>query len=151
MWREGERNRRLSVAGAYERELRSHEEWAQSGGTPRGQRYTWSTEAHIQTSHNVSSGAAAVMAKRRLTDGSPGGSQTTEAGSSQPSTPVRARRRARCDEGAVAAPTLAGGEVGPPDTGTMRRLGDGLLVYNMYTLQRLEGQLRTSYYWQCEP
>ena len=165
MWREGERHRVAAMVEQHRLELRNDEDWATDSTSARGQRYAWDLEASIQAQHGVNNGAAAVMARRQHQNGgSSTRAQPAAAGSSVQhaqggrgkrgrvdDSPNYALRRNGAQQGSDQNETdgMAGGSYEPPTAA--RRSGDGLLVYNSLSLQRLEAQLRSPYYWQRAP
>ena len=166
MWQEGERHRVAAMVEQHRLMLRNNEEWEADSTSARGQRYAWDLEASIQAQHGVSNGAAAVMARRQHQDG--GGSsraQPAAAGSSVQHAQGGRGKRGRADDGPDYALRRDGAQQGSAQnetdgaTGTStheaptaaRHSGDGLLVYNSISLQRLEAQLRSPYYWQHAP
>ena len=82
MWREGEQHRVANLSEQYKTELHTDEDWADNTDRVRGQRYHWDTEADMQTQHQVSSGAAAVLARRRTQRREQQALRTTQSGDS---------------------------------------------------------------------
>ena len=131
----------------------------------RGQQYSWDLEGDIQAQQDVSSGAAAVMARRRHQAHSSAGTQFTEAGGSERHTHVISNKRGRQGNTVNWADTHDGTQLdsdkdtscnvnGESRQGVLtetHRSTDGMLFYNALSLQRLHAQLRTSYYRQREP
>ena len=150
MWREGERIRISTVAASYKREVRRDESWADDVSQVRGQRYAWGAEEALQARSNVSSGAAAIIARRR----DPSKTRPTTNNTNQQARGSKRRHtgsNSECNDNAS-----KGHNHNQPvadDAGDMgtRRVGDTLLVYNTITFRRLEEQLRTTYYWRREP
>ena len=150
MWREGERIRISTVAASYKKEIRRDESWADDGSQIRGQRYAWGAEEALQARSSVSSGAAAIIARRR----DPSETRPTTNNTYQQARGSKRRHtgsNSECNEGASKGHyhnQPVADDAG--DAGT-RRAGDTLLVYNTITFRRLEEQLRTTYYWRREP
>ena len=167
MWREGERRRVAAMVEQHRLALRSNEDWADDSTRTCawGQRYAWDLEASIQAQLGVSNGAAAVMARRRQDGGSSGGAQPAAAGSSVQHAQGGRSKRGRADDSpghALRHDDAQHGSDRNESDGAVgdsaheapmapRRSGDGLLVYNTLSLQRLEAQLRSPYYWQRAP
>ena len=128
MWQEGERTRVTELAQSYKAELSREEDWMDKRNTPRGQRYHWDSEATLQTQHGVSSGAAAVLERRRTQHNEQETSRL--ASGPQHGSDNHKRGHSECE-------VAEGGQSAAMNT----RRGDGLLVYNAQSLRRLEVQL----------
>ena len=172
MWREGEQHRVAYLSERYKMELHTDEDWADNTTRVRGQRYHWDAEADMQTQHRVSSGAAAVLARRRTQRSVQQAPRTMQSGDSTLREEVRGRKRERGEDDDTEMHT--GDSTHREDTRgrkrergeghdmeqvetqqeqitlTNTRRGDGLLVYNTQSLRRLEVQL-SPYQRQREP
>ena len=126
MWREAERGRISRLAERQSMEVRRSEgEWMAETGRERGVRYEWRLQEETARDMNVTSGAAAVLAKRRRADSehahnnSPSQRTRTEGGGNQEATSAKEERckRRHGEDGA-----------GTEDVGRKRRrdaFGDG--------------------------